>query len=61
MITLAESDWVVRVPLAESENTWLSHLGRIREYLAESPWPNPRILGRVPWAESENTWPSPLG
>ena len=55
MITLVESDWVVRVPLAESENTWPSPLGRIREYLAESPWPNPRMLGRVPLAEFENT------
>ena len=47
--------------MAEYENTWPSTLGRVREYLAESPWLNTRLLGRVPLAEYNNTWPSPLG
>ena len=35
--------------------------GRLRENLAESPWPIQTILGRVPLAEYNNTWPSTLG
>ena len=38
-----------------------SHLGRLRQYLVESPWLNTKIFGRVPLTECNNTWPSTLG
>ena len=59
--------------MADYEKIWPSHLGRLRQYLVESPWPNTVTLGRVPLAEYENTlaeypwpntrilWPSTLG
>ena len=52
---MTESEWHGRV------NFGRVHIGRLRENLAESPWPTPTILGRVPLAEYSNTWPSTLG
>ena len=50
-----------RVDMAESENTLVESPFPNPSGMAESTWPNPRILDRVTLAESENTWPSHLG
>ena len=75
---MTESEWHGRVNFGRLQeyfgrvNFGRVQIGRLREnlaespwplrqYLVESPWPNTVTLGRVPLAEYSNTWPSTLG